>query len=317
MHFTVEHPLGQHDCAADLCEPDGLNRFARAVEDNGYWAIAFTEHPAPSAKWLEAGGHLSLDPLAALSFCAAVTSRVRLMTYLLILPYRNPLLTAKTVATVDRLSGGRLVIGAGGGYLRAEFAAVGADFDSRGSLFDEALDVLTKIWTETGFTGQGSTYSARSVVSAPGPVQLPHPPLWIGGSGRNARRRAARVGQGWAPLMMGEVMATTTRTAALTSYQELRDAVSELWEMATAHGRDAAALDVQVYDEQGLLAAPGFSHEQRRDHLGNLADAGATAFVIRPPGASVQECCDALADFAENVMPDAPARQRGGAAAIG
>src|SRR5215203_5822740 len=111
LRFTVEHPVGQHGCAPELYQQDGLAAFVRAVEEAGFDAVAFTEHPAPSLKWLRAGGHESLDPIAALAFAAAVTSRIRLMTYLLILPFRNPLLTAKMLATVDQMSRGRLLVG--------------------------------------------------------------------------------------------------------------------------------------------------------------------------------------------------------------
>lgn len=190
MHFTVEHPLGRHGCAPELYQGAGLTRFLRAAEDAGFDAVAFTEHPAPSSRWLAAGGHASLDPLAALAFSAAVTTHMRLLTYLLVAPYRNPLLLAKTIATVDQVSAGRLTIGVGSGYLRSEFAALGVEFDERGPLLDEALDVLGRLWTEESYSGTGRHFSVREQVSVPGPVQLPHPPVWVGGNGRNARRRS-------------------------------------------------------------------------------------------------------------------------------
>jgi hypothetical protein len=112
VRFTVEHPVGQPGCAPELYQQEGLAAFVQAAEEAGFDAVAFTEHPAPSLKWLQAGGHESLDPLAALAFAAAVTTRIRLMTYLLVLPYRNPLITAKMIATVDLLSKGRLIVGA-------------------------------------------------------------------------------------------------------------------------------------------------------------------------------------------------------------
>src|SRR5712691_5128289 len=118
MRFTVEYPIG----SPEFLEPGTISRLAAAFEAAGVDAIAFTEHPAPSAKWLGDGGHLTLDPLTALAFCAATTTRLRLMTHLLVLAYRNPLLAAKQIATTDILSGGRLIVGVGGGYLRSEFA---------------------------------------------------------------------------------------------------------------------------------------------------------------------------------------------------
>ena len=181
MQFTVERPFGRHGCNPELYQGNGLKQFVRTAEEAGLGAIAFTEHPAPSLKWLEQGGHASFDPLAALAFCAAATTRLRLLTYLLVLPYRNPLLMAKTVATVDQLSGGRLTIGAGSGYLRSEFAAMGVEFEERGALLEEALDVLRQVWAGESFTGEGRHFTAPRQVSVPGPVQRPHPRCgWAG-----------------------------------------------------------------------------------------------------------------------------------------
>ncbi|TQM11304.1 TIGR03619 family F420-dependent LLM class oxidoreductase [Pseudonocardia kunmingensis] len=303
MRFTAEHPVGQQGCAPQLYQGDGLARFARATEDAGFGALAFTEHPAPSLKWLERGGHASLDPLAALAFCAAATTRLRLLTYLLVLPYRNPLLLAKTIATVDQLSGGRLTIGAGSGYLRSEFGALGVEFEERGALLDEALDVLRELWTGESYVGEGRHFTARGQVSVPGPVQLPHPPVWLGGNGRNARRRVARTAQGWAPLLIGDEAAATTRTAALKSPAELKDAVDELREMLADAGRDPATVDVQVQSRQSdFPGKPGGSLEEHRHHVGELAEAGVTWFVVRTSGADVGAACDALAAYGRDVI---------------
>jgi len=188
MQFTVEHPVGRANCDPALYGPTGLPALAQAAERAGFAAIGFTEHPAPSLKWLRGGGHATLDPIAALSFVAACTSTLIVMPYLLVLPYRSPLLAAKSIVSLDVLSGGRLVVAAGGGYLRSEFSALGVDFDERGALFDEALDVLRGVCADEEFHYVGRHFSARGVTLTPGPVQRPHPPIWIGGNGRNARR---------------------------------------------------------------------------------------------------------------------------------
>lgn len=303
MRFTVEHPVGQHGCTPLLYQGEGLARFVRAAEDADFGAVAFTEHPAPSLKWLERGGHASLDPLAALAFCAAATTRLRLLTYLLVLPYRNPLQMAKTVATVDQLSGGRLTIGAGSGYLRSEFGALGVEFEERGALLDEALDVLRELWTVESYAGEGRHFTARGQVSVPGPVQLPHPPVWLGGNGRNARRRVVRAGQGWAPLLIGEEAAATTRTAALNSPAQLKDAVDELREMLVDAGRDPAMVDVQVQSPHSdFPGKTGMSLEEHRHHIGELTEAGVTWYVVRTAGRDVEEACDALTAYGRDVI---------------
>ena len=301
MRFTVEHPVGQPGCAPELYGPRGLAAFAMAAEEAGFGAVAFTEHPAPSAKWYRAGGHATLDPLAALAFCAGATGRIRLLTNLLVLPYYNPLALAKTVATVDLLAGGRLVLGAGGGYLRSEFAAVGAEFAERGELFDEALEVLRGVWSAEEFSFAGRRFTARGQVSTPGPVQRPCPPVWIGGNGRAARRRVARAGQGWAPLLIGEELAATIRTPPLATVAELAAAIGELAALTEAQGRDPAGIDVQVQSPHSDLSAreiPAGHHE----HLEELAAAGVTWFVMRPPATSLEAALDALAGYRADVI---------------
>ena len=216
MKFTVEMSVRRQ-----AAEPDAVVAIARAAERAGVEMIGFTDHPAPSKKWLSTGGHPSFDPFAALAFVAAVTERVRLMTYLAVLPYRNPMLLAKSVATVDRLSGGRFTLVAGTGYLRSEFSALGRELDDRNERFDEAVEVLRHVYVDDDFRFEGSDFTARGVAQDPLPVQLPHPPIWIGGSSRASRRRAARMGEGWAPLLTSEAFARTVRTATLPTLDDL------------------------------------------------------------------------------------------------
>ncbi|AGP61247.1 hypothetical protein M271_49425 [Streptomyces rapamycinicus NRRL 5491] len=302
MRFTVEHPIGKPGCAPELYGPEGLRAFARAAEEAGFDAIAFTEHPAPSGKWLTSGGHATLDPLDALAYCAAVTDRLRLMTYLMVLPYHSPLMAAKRIATVDRLSGGRLTICAGGGYLRSEFNALGVDFERRGELFDQALEVLRDLWADESYTGEGLRYTAHGTVSTPGPVQVPHPPVWIGGNGRNARRRAARAAQGWSPLLNSAGMAATTRTTALSTPADLAAAVAELRHFAAEAGRDPSSLEVQVQTPHSDVRSGADAYLPRRDHLEELADAGAGWFVVRVPGSSLDEALGALEHYGREVI---------------
>jgi probable F420-dependent oxidoreductase len=308
--FTVEHPLGRPDCSAEFTSNQGLVDFAGAVEDLGFDAIAFTEHPAPSRKWLDSGGHCSVDPLVALGFCAALTTRIRLLTYLLVLPYRNPLLAAKSIATVDVLSNGRLVVGAGSGYLRSEFAALGVDFEQRTQLLDEAIEVLREVWTGESYAHDGLHFSARGQVSLPPPVQLPHPPIWIGGNSRSGRRRVARVAQGWTPLLLDERIATATRTPPLRTPAELATAIKELHQLVAAEGRDPADIEIQVQTPQSaFLTTDTISMEQHRDHLGQLADAGVTSFVVQVAADTVEHVREGLHRYAEDF--DACSEQEG------
>jgi probable F420-dependent oxidoreductase len=308
MLFTVEHPVGRADCDPALYGPAGLPGFAQAAERAGFTAIGFTEHPAPSRKWLRGGGHATLDPVAALSFVAACTTTLSVMPYLMVLPYRNPLLAAKSIVSLDVLSSGRLIVAAGGGYLRSEFAALGVDFDERGALFDEALEVLRGVCADEEFRYQGRHFEARGVAITPGPVQRPHPPVWIGGNGRNARRRVARSAQGWSPLMTSEEVAATTRTTAITDVAELAEKIADLHDLVEEVGRDPASIAVQVLTPLSGVDESGASVEQVRDHIGELAQAGVTHFMVRTPGASTSAAIDAVRWFGEEfIRQQAPA----------
>jgi probable F420-dependent oxidoreductase len=302
MKFTVDYPIVIAGYDPALVTAAGMTRVAQAAEECGYDAISFSEHPAPSHKWLNAGGHESLDQTSALAFCAAVTSRVRLMTYLLVLPYHNPFLAAKALSTVDLLSGGRLTVVAGTGYLRSEFLALNVDMSLRNELFDESLEVLRGVWTEVPFAYQGKHFTARGVASLPGPVQPGGPPVLIGGNSALARERAAR-NQGWSPLMVSPEVARTSRTPGIATVAELAAKIKEVRDTA-AEVSAAAALTIQVHTPQtGFMQRPGLtSAEEHRDHLGQLTDAGVDSFVLRPPGSSVDHTIEALHQYADTFL---------------
>lgn len=299
MKFTVDYPIVNAGYDPALVTAAGLTTVAQAAEEYGYDAISFSEHPAPSGKWLNAGGHESLDQTSALAFCAAVTSRVRLMTYLLVLPYHNPFLAAKALSTVDLLSGGRLTVVAGTGYLRSEFLALNVDMSQRNEIFDESLEVLRGVWNESPFAYAGKHFTARGVASLPAPLQPGGPPVLIGGNSALARARAAR-NQGWSPLMVSPEVARTSRTPGIASIAQLAARIREVRDAAAANGA-TAPLTVQVHTPQaGFMQRLGLnSAEEHRDHLGQLAEAGVDSFVLRPPGESLDHAVDALEQYAE------------------
>jgi probable F420-dependent oxidoreductase len=269
-----------------------MAEIARTADELGYGAIAFTDHPAPSQKWMDAGGHESLDVFSALAFCAAHTTRIKLMTYLLVLPYRNPLLSAKALTTLDVLSDGRVIAGVGTGYLRSEFRALGVDMDRRNELFDDAVAVLRGYWRETPFSHDAKDFTAHEVAAVPRPAQPQGPPIVIGGSSRLARERAARA-DGWSPLLTTAEASATIRSPQITSITQLGAQVAEI---RAAAGRD---LFFQTHTPQTSYLAGVFSVEEHRDHLGQLADAGIGHFVVRPSGASVEAVVDELHTYAD------------------
>ena len=125
MRFHVTHPLISHPYHPELVTGEGVVRLARAAEAAGFDGYGFTDHPAPTQAWLEAGGHDALDPFVALGVVAAVTSTIRLIPNIVVLPYRNPFVVAKAAAPLDSLSGGRFTLATGVGYLEGEYAALG------------------------------------------------------------------------------------------------------------------------------------------------------------------------------------------------
>ncbi|MFJ6852377.1 LLM class F420-dependent oxidoreductase [Streptomyces sp. NPDC091271] len=300
MKFTVEYPVSAAGYDRALVGRKGMEQVVRAAEDCGYDAIAFTEHPAPSKKWLDAGGHESLDLTSALSFCAALTGRIRLMTYLLVLPYRNPFVTAKALTTVDLLSDGRLTVVAGTGYLRSEFRSLGVEFAERNELFDEALEVMRGAWTTVPYAYEGRHFEAGGVASVPLPAQAGGPPVWIGGNSSRARARAAR-NQGWSPLMVSDEVARTTRSPGISTIEALASHITRVREAAAAEQGGDAPFDVQVQTPGSRHLLEGGSAEEHRDHLGRLAEAGVTSFVVQTPGDSAGRAADSLREYAETV----------------
>ena len=185
---------------------DGLTEMAVKAEEMGFDSVWVTDHiivphVIPDREDL-VYRHDMLEPLTFLAHLGAVTSRVSLGTSVIILPYRNPVILGKMIATADVLSRGRVILGAAVGWLEGEFDALNAPFANRGSLSDEYLRLLKELWTNPTPSFQGQHFQFSDVTASPMPVQKPHPPIWIGGRSRRAIRRAAVLGDYWHPSQM-------------------------------------------------------------------------------------------------------------------
>jgi probable F420-dependent oxidoreductase len=182
-------------------DPAVAARVAQAAEAAGYESVWTGEHvvlPDPQAPPSPAPPQTPmLDPAASLAFLAGQTRRVRLATGIIILPQRNPLVLAKELASVDVVSGGRLIAGLAAGYLEAEFKALGVSFERKGARADEAIEVLRTLWTQPKPSFRGEFWSFSGIQAHPLPVQKPHPPIVVGGHSPGAFRRAVRQGNGW------------------------------------------------------------------------------------------------------------------------
>ena len=271
---------------------------ARLAEDAGFAGVSMTEHPFPDDQWLAHGGHHSFDPFVALSFMAAVTSRVKLITFVLVSAYRSPYVTAKALGSLDNLSKGRMIAGMAAGYLRSEFEVLGADWDRRGPLFDAAIDAMRAAWT-------GETVDIDGPFPAHGHTQLPRPsrpggpPIWMGGNSGAARRRAAERGQGWMPIGQPKSMAKITRTPPLETIGELATLVADVQSKRVAAGGEPLDVCFSPFGDRDDV--PAWVKQVRQD-LSAYEDAGVTWLTIEPHTRSLAELRDAVALVADEVL---------------
>ena len=198
MHFTFGFPLMTHPHNQELLDARALGAMARAAEDAGFDAVSLTEHPIPHDDWLATGGHDALDPFVGLSFAAAATSRVRLLTNLTPLPYRNPALLAKTVATLDRLSGGRVILGVGTGEGLNEVPSTGMvwpEMKERFARLREAIGLIRKLWAEDHVSFEGEYYKTQNatIYDKPGAFV----PIYVAGAGPQVAKYAGRMADGF------------------------------------------------------------------------------------------------------------------------
>ncbi len=309
MKFYTTFPIVMHPYNPAFVTKAGVIGIATAVEAAGIDGLAFTDHPVPSDRWLNAGGHDALDPFAALAFCAAVTDRIKLFPHIVVLPYRNPFLTAKAAATVDVLSGGRFILNVATGYQKAEYKALGVDFDERNDLFEEAIEAIQGIWTTDNFAMQGRHFNALGQTANPKPVSTPHLPIWVAGNSQLARRRVARYGDGWSPFPAARQMATTSRTVPLESVEELAEMLDYLWVQVESAGRDRSEIDIAFSNFRG--GTPGhvdFDADEYLAGVEELEKLGVTWVSVGLPGDDVGRAVDAAHQFGTEVI----ARHRAG-----
>lgn len=196
-----------------LATPDTLAIIARRGEELGYHTLMFGDHIvvpnhiASSYPYTETGefpGSASgeaMEQLTVLAFLAGQTQTIRLVTSVIIVPHRNPLVAAKALATLDVLSKGRLIVGVGVGWMREEFEALGLPpFEERGAVTDEYLRAYKELWTSDNPTFEGKYCRFSDITFLPKPLQKPHPPIWVGGESRRAMRRTAQLANGWYPI---------------------------------------------------------------------------------------------------------------------
>jgi probable F420-dependent oxidoreductase len=305
-------------------EPDALQALVTRGEALGFASVMIADHvvfPTAIASRYPytvsgefPGGGDALEQLTLMAFVAGCTRSLRLVTSVMILPYRNPVVTAKVLATIDVLSRGRVTVGVGVGWLREEFEALGApDFEQRGSASDEYLQIFKALWTESPASFDGRFYRFASVRCLPQPVQKPHPPIWIGGHSAAALRRVARHGDGWHPV--GANAAVPLRPA------ELRASLDELARLTEREGRDPSRLTISfkapVYDVTAPV--PGGNRRPFTGSPGQILDdidaygrLGVSELVIDFRSERLPESLERMERFAELVKPGDSHRLPGG-----
>jgi probable F420-dependent oxidoreductase len=277
--------------------PSELAALARAADDAGFFYVAVCDHVAIPRPLAQAMGTTWYDTWTTLGFLAGVTSRVRLMSHVSVLPYRHPLMTAKAVCTLDTISNGRVILGVGAGHAADEFAALGLDFSQRGEVLDEAIDAVRAALVDEFPSHDGKRWSFKDVGVGPRPVQQPRPPIWVGGSAPPSLRRAAEKGDGWLPqgtprAQMPEQIATIRalrEKAGITEPIEI-GVVTEMLYVGDA------SWDV---GERTISGAADHIAERLRE----FGEMGVSHLQVRFRSRDVNEAVDQIARFGVDVGP--------------
>ena len=302
MKFSVQLPTDRVEAGPEFASAEAIAQMARAAEAAGFDAAYVTEHPFPPDAWLATGGHHALDPFVALAAAATATTGLKLHTNILVLAYRNPFLTAKAAASLDVLSGGRVILGVAAGYLQDEYRALGADFASRNQRADEALQAMKAAWSgkSTQFAGQGFEASGNTML--PAPIQSPHPPIWVGGNTRLAMQRVVEHAQGWSPFPIVAKYSGRVRTAAIESPSDLGEKIELLGELADQAGR-SDAIDVNFVPFGSAMNLSELPEADRFcEQVRELEAVGVTWLSVGMPTPSRDAYVENVARFGEEVI---------------
>jgi probable F420-dependent oxidoreductase len=295
LPIQAQSPIFAEDWEADA-GPLELVRIAQAAEAAGLHYVAVCDHIAIPRGKADAMSAVWWDTVATLSYLAAVTYRISLMSHVAVLAYRHPLQTAKQWATLDRLSDGRTILGVGAGHVEGEFAALGIDHASRGALLDEAIDALRAAFRDDYSSHHGAVWSYDDMGIQPRPVQA-HIPIWVGGSTPAAIRRAAERGDGWLPQgPPPDGMAAGI--ARLRGWREEAGRADEPFVIGALSG--PLHVGTPSWDVGRTVAGPP---EKIAAYLQSYVELGVEQIQVRFASRDVAEQCDQIAAFGADVMP--------------
>jgi probable F420-dependent oxidoreductase len=320
MHFGVSTMT-----RGPLATRAGYLAIAQAAERSGLGFISVNDHVVVPATinshypyseegtWSGAGSGFCFDQLATLCFLAGCTTSLRLLTAVMVVPHRHPVLTAKMLATADVLSEGRVTVGCGAGWLKEEFDLLGAPYAGRGRATDEYIQAFKTLWTEERPALSGEFVKFDNVLFAPKPVQKPHPPIWIGGESAAAMRRVVRLGDAWFP-------GTNNPAHRLDTTARLGAAIDQLRSLAKQAGRDPAKIDLACSIQWPVAwSADKATDGSRRLFTGNAADMASDVAALEKIGVrhvalhfaagTVEETCARIERFGQDLrLASAPSR---------
>jgi len=296
-----------------MATPENLVRFARLADEIGFDSLTLSDHivipkampdnypyhPEGEFDWRAARDYF--EPLATLMFLAGCTNRIRLGTSVLIISYRNPITTAKMLATIDVLSGGRMFCGVGAGWWENEYKALGipGHFQERGARTDEYLRIFKTLWTEENPAFQGEFFQFSDFEFSPRPVQAGGVPIWVGGHTKRAMRRAVELGDAWHPIGL--------RPPANLDPAELTQHIETLHKMCEKAGRDPATLQVCFRAQVTLTDKESRplvgSKTQVLDDLHGYQSLGVDHLTMDLVGETADDLADQIQQYGEELLP--------------
>ncbi len=302
-----------------MATPKTMATLASRGEELGFSLVSVSDHivipkeirsryPYSSSGEFSGGDGECLEQLTLLSYLAGQTTKIRLLTSVMVVPHRSPVHTAKILATIDVLSGGRLIIGCGVGWMEAEFEALGVPpYEERGAVANEYIRAFKELWTSDNPTFEGKYCRFSDVTFAPKPIQKPHPPIWIGGESPRALKRAAQLGDGWYPI-------GANPTYPLGTSEQLSASLSKLRRYAEEAGRDPIEINIAYsagwYDDQHASTLPNGERrsftgtpEQIAGDIRDFEGLGVHQMTLGLQADTLDQTVKRMERFAKEVMP--------------
>ncbi len=303
-----------------LATPESVEAFARHAQDLGFAHLAVPDHVvvprsiasrypySASGEFPGAVSGACFDQFTLLAFVAAINTTARLLTSVTVIPHRGAVHTAKIVSTIDVLSGGRMILGVGAGWMKEEFEALGAPpFDERGRVTDEYLQAFKSLWTEDDPRFEGKHVRFANISFLPKPLQQPHPPIWVGGESPAALRRTARYGDTWFPI-------GNNPRHPLDTVARFAEGLEHMRSVAERHNRDPQSIGVAFFanwfdetktistgDAERLLLTG--SAEQIAQDMRALEELGVGDLVLNFQRDTLEQSLNSMTHFAETIRP--------------